>query len=68
MTAQILVAATFASACFFFSINSYWLLIPAVLHGGLMAAWILRHFLHRIMDEWLLSKPRSTPVSPDTTP
>jgi O-antigen/teichoic acid export membrane protein len=43
--AQSLVGAAFASGYFIFQRDSYWLLIPAALHGGLVALWISRHSL-----------------------
>ncbi|MGO8763796.1 MAG: oligosaccharide flippase family protein [Limisphaerales bacterium] len=48
--AQGLVAAAFGSVCLFFQKSSYWLLIPAALHGGLMAVWILRRPLFKFFD------------------
>jgi O-antigen/teichoic acid export membrane protein len=41
--AQSLVGAVFALSYLWFHADSYWLLVPASLHGGLVAAWILRH-------------------------
>lgn len=41
--AQGLVGAVFALSYLEFQSDSYWLLIPAALHGGLVALWILRH-------------------------
>ena len=52
--AQGLVMAAFAASYFLFQRDSYWLLIPAALHGGLVALWILRHqwvkFLRRLSN------------------
>jgi O-antigen/teichoic acid export membrane protein len=41
--AQSLVGAVFALSYFIFQRDSYWLLIPAVLHGGLVALCVSRH-------------------------
>jgi O-antigen/teichoic acid export membrane protein len=41
--AQGMVGAVFALSYLLFQSDSYWLLIPAALHGGLTAAWLLRH-------------------------
>ena len=49
---QGLVAAVFALAYEWVPPYSYWLLIPAALHGGLVAAWLLRQPLGR----WLRNK------------
>jgi len=46
--AQGLVGAVFALSYFAVQRNSYWLLIPAALHGGLVALWLLRHSLHKM--------------------
>ena len=53
--AQGLVGAFFASAYFVFPAYSYWLLIPAVLHGGLVAAWLLRPQLRKLVP--VFSRP-----------
>jgi hypothetical protein len=47
--AQSLVGAAFASGYFIFQRDSYWLLIPAVLHGGLVTLWLLRHPLRKTL-------------------
>jgi O-antigen/teichoic acid export membrane protein len=49
MGAQGLVSAVFALSYFWFRPNSYWLLVPATLHGGLVAAWILRRPLRNLL-------------------
>jgi len=41
--AQGLVGAVFALCYLWFRYDSYWLLIPAAVHGGLTAMWLLRH-------------------------
>ncbi len=46
---QGLVGATFASVYFFLPADSFWLLVPAALHGGLVAAWLLHRPLLRMM-------------------
>jgi len=45
--AQGSVGAFFALSYFEFQHDSYWLLIPATLHGGLVAAWLLRQPLRK---------------------
>jgi O-antigen/teichoic acid export membrane protein len=47
--AQSLVGAAFAASYFIFQRDSYWLLIPAALHGGLVALWISRHSLRKFL-------------------
>jgi len=47
--AQGLVGAVFALSYFGLSPDSYWLLIPAGLHGGVVAVWILRRPLQRTL-------------------
>jgi hypothetical protein len=47
--AQSLVGAAFASGYFIFQRDSYWLLIAAALHGGLVALWISRHSLRKLI-------------------
>ncbi len=47
--AQGLVGAIFALSYLAWSPGSYWLLIPAALHGGLVAAWILRRPLRKFI-------------------
>jgi hypothetical protein len=49
MGAQGLVGAGFALSYLAFKHDSYWLLIPAGLHGGLVAAWILRRPLRKFI-------------------
>jgi O-antigen/teichoic acid export membrane protein len=46
--AQVLVGAVFASGYFAFQRDSYWLLVPSALHGGLVALWLLRHSLRKL--------------------
>ena len=46
---QGLVAAAFSLVYLAVPRLSYWLLIPATLHGCLVAAWILRHNLRRAL-------------------
>jgi len=53
---QILVAAGFGAAYLILPPDSFWLLVPAALHGGLMAAWFLRGPLRK----WIA---RTIPVS-----
>jgi hypothetical protein len=43
MAAQGIVAAVFATPYLFLPKASYWLLIPAALHSGLVTAWLLRN-------------------------
>jgi O-antigen/teichoic acid export membrane protein len=49
MSAQGLVGAVFALSYLALKHDSYWLLIPAALHGGLTAAWLLRHQLRKFI-------------------
>jgi len=46
---QGLVAAAFSLVYLAVPRLSYWLLIPAALHSGLVAAWVLRHPLRRAL-------------------
>ena len=48
MVLQSLVSAIFAGSYFLFPVTSVWLLIPAVLHAGLISAWLLRHPLRKL--------------------
>jgi len=48
--AQGMVAAVFALSYLWFQFDSYWLLIPAALHGGLVAAWLLRRQLQKFIS------------------
>jgi hypothetical protein len=64
ITGQGLVAAAFASAYLLFSKNSYWLLIPAVLHGGLVALWLLRKSLRRVLDDSTSFMRRASSLRP----
>jgi hypothetical protein len=43
------VAAVFAPICLLVKHTSYWLLLPAALHGGLVAAWLLRQPLRKLL-------------------
>ena len=55
--AQGLVGAVFALSYLLFQSDSYWLLIPAALHGGLVAAWLLRRPLRKfIASVWRTSE------------
>jgi len=47
--AQGLVGAVFALVYLFIPCDSYWLLFPALLHGGLVAWWLLRQPLLRML-------------------
>jgi len=47
--AQVLVGAVFALSYFIFQRDSYWLLIPAALHGGFIGVWLLRHQLRKTL-------------------
>jgi hypothetical protein len=47
--AQGLVGAVFATSYFIFQRDSYWLLIPAALHGGLVVLWISRHSMRKFL-------------------
>jgi len=49
VAAQGLVAAIFASTYLFLKKDSYWLLFPTMLHGGLVAFWILRRQLLKLL-------------------
>ena len=55
---QGLVAAFFALSYLVFEPTSPWLLIPGVLHGGLMAAWLLRQPLSRWSAKWGFNRLR----------
>lgn len=68
MAAQSLVAAAFASPYLLLTKASYWLLIPAALHGGLVAAWLLRRFLRRLLDETIFSRLHAKPVPQNSNP
>ena len=47
VAAQGSVGIIFSLSYFAVQRESYWLLIPATMHGGLVAVWILRHNLHK---------------------
>jgi len=46
---QGLVGAVFALSYFAVQRDAYWLLIPALLHGGLVAAWLVRRPLRKFL-------------------
>jgi O-antigen/teichoic acid export membrane protein len=50
--AQGLVAAVFALSYLVFEPTSPWLLIPGLIHGGVVAAWLLRQPLSRWIARW----------------
>ena len=63
VAAQGAVGAAFASCLLVFPRHSLWLLVPAGLHGGLVAAWLLRRPLRR----WLAGRagiPNPHPPQP----
>jgi len=70
MGAQGFVGAMFAFSYLAFKHDSYWLLIPATLHGGLVAAWILRRPLRKfVADNPVFRKLRAaTPMPQDPKP
>ena len=49
VAAQFLVGAGFATVYLLLPPDSAWLLVPAALHGGLMAAWFLRQPLRKLI-------------------
>lgn len=49
VAAQLLVGAGFATVYLFLPPDSSWLLGPAALHGGLVAVWLLRQPLRKII-------------------
>ena len=57
VAAQGLVAAGFALSYWVVPFTSYWLLVPALLHGGVVAAWLLRSPLRRYLADsgWFAS-------------
>jgi hypothetical protein len=48
VAAQCIVGAAFATAYLVFPRTSLWLLVPAVIHGGLVSAWLSRDQLKRL--------------------
>ncbi|MGO8837763.1 MAG: oligosaccharide flippase family protein [Limisphaerales bacterium] len=50
MGAQGLLGAIFALSYFAFQRNSYWLLIPATLHAGLVTAWLVRRPFQKLIQ------------------
>jgi hypothetical protein len=46
---QTVVGGAFFAISLFLPPNSYWLIVPAVLHGGLVMAWLLRHQLRKFL-------------------
>ncbi len=46
---QSAVGGAFFAISLFLPPNSYWLIAPAVLHGGLVMAWLLRHQLRKFL-------------------
>ncbi len=68
IAAQGLAAAIFASCYLFLPKTSYWLLIPAALHGGLVAAWLLRRSLGRLTGGAAFFKPRAKSIPQSTHP
>ena len=46
---QGLVCAGFATVYCFLPPESFWLLVPAALHGGLVAGWLVRHPLRKLI-------------------
>ncbi len=53
--AQGLIGAGFALVYLFIPRDSYWLLIPAGIQGGLVAAWLLRQPLRKFIMTWQVS-------------
>ncbi len=64
--AQGAVGAAFALSYFLFKPDSYWLLIPAVLHGALVTTWLVRHQLRKLFANNVGSRDlHTTPLTPD---
>ena len=57
LAAQTGVACIFALPQLFLPRQSLWQLVPAALHAGLVAAWLLRHPLRRVMDQARTKSP-----------
>jgi hypothetical protein len=46
---QFAVGGTFFAASLFLPRDSWWLIVPAALHGGLMMVWLLRRQLRKLV-------------------
>jgi O-antigen/teichoic acid export membrane protein len=46
---QFAIGGAFFAASRLLPAQSWWLIIPAALHGGLMAAWLLRHQIRKLI-------------------
>lgn len=47
---QSAVAASFGAIMLFTRRESFWLLIPAAMHGLIVSAWLMRHVLRRVLS------------------
>jgi O-antigen/teichoic acid export membrane protein len=62
MAAQILVAAIFVPCYLAVARDSFWLLLPAAVHGVLVAGWLLRHPLRKWIHPASAATTISTPI------
>lgn len=58
--AQLVVGGIFGCACLSVPRESYWLLIPATLHGGLVAAWLSRHYVRKFLTVAFVPQPTTS--------
>ena len=62
LAGQGLVAAALATFYFVLPPTSTWMLVPAALHGGLVAAWLLRQPLSRWIARWGINPLSSSAI------
>lgn len=59
LLAQVALGGAFALLFLVFPRDSLWMIIPAVLHGGLVAVWLLRHSLRHRFGKFFAPQPAS---------
>lgn len=65
---QGLIATAFAGSYLFLPRISFWLLIPAFAHGSMVAAWLLRNPLKKLLRASLFSSASRAVPAPSTKP
>ena len=60
---QAVVALVFAASYWLLPRDSFWLVLPAILHGSLVSAWLLRGPLRRVLGESRVAASAPAPSS-----
>lgn len=63
---QSLAAGLFALMYLWLPSQSFWLLVPAALHGGVVAIWLLRHQLKKFFDDFWPDEHAVSPAPSDS--